>query len=285
MRSRASTGPSRARRQGDPRRARRGVRPRRDGSARADVRRARSRPRRRHRPVPPCHPRVGRYRVVSPLVSVLKTLFWGSLGALAWTHLGYPATAAAVARLRPRPVRKDDSYLPDVDVIVAAHNEEAVIERRLDNLLGLDYPPEKLRILVASDASDDRTDEIVEAASAREPRVRLLACPRGGKVVAQNAGVRDTDGAVVAFTDANAAWAADALRRLVSNLADPDVGYVCGQLRLEAADGSNQEGLYWRYEVWLREQESVSGSVTGGYGSIYALPRGDYVDTISRSPT
>src|SRR5439155_172746 len=84
--------------------------------------------------------------------------------------------------------------------IVAAHNEEAVIERRLDNLLGLDYPPEKLRILVASDASDDRTDEIVEAASAREPRVRLLACPRGGKVVAQNAGVRDTDGAVVAFT-------------------------------------------------------------------------------------
>ncbi len=213
---------------------------------------------------------------------MLKTLFWGSLGALAWTHLGYPATTAAVARLRPRPVRKDDSYLPEVDVIVAARNEDAVIERRLDNLLGLDYPPEKLRILVASDASDDHTDEIVLAASAREPRVRLLACPRGGKVAAQNAGVRETDGAVVAFTDANAAWAPHALRRLVSNLADPDVGFVCGQLRLEAADGSNQEGLYWRYEVWLREQESLCGSVTGGNGSIYALPRGDYVEVDSR---
>ncbi len=215
-------------------------------------------------------------------VPLLKTLFWGSVGALAWTHVGYPVAAAAAARLRPRPVRKDESYEPDVTVIVAAHNEETVIERRVENLLELDYPREKLRIVVASDASDDRTDELVEAVATREPHVRLLACPRGGKVAAQNLAVRETEGDVVAFSDANATWAPDALRRLVANLADPEVGYVCGRLRLETADGSNQEGLYWRYELWLREQESRFGSVTGGNGSIYALQRNDYVEVDPR---
>jgi len=110
----------------------------------------------------------------------------------------------------------------------------------------------------------------------------LHACPRGGKVAAQNLAVARSSADVVAFSDANAAWAPDALRRLVANLADPDVAYVCGQLRLEAADGSNQEGLYWRYETWLRERESRLGSVTGGNGSIYALRRGDYVDVDPR---
>jgi len=215
-------------------------------------------------------------------VPVLKTLFWGSLGALAWTHVGYPLAVAAVARARPRAVKKDESYEPDVTVIVAAYNEETVIERRLENLLTLDYPEEKLSVVVASDASSDRTHELVEAVAAREPRVRLIVCPRGGKVAAQNRAVRETADDVVAFTDANAIWAPDALRRLVSDLADPEVAYVCGRLRLEAADGSNQEGLYWRYELWLREQESRCGSVTGGNGSIYALRRDDYVEVDPR---
>jgi hypothetical protein len=215
-------------------------------------------------------------------VPLLKTLFWGSLGALAWTHAGYPLAAAAVARVRPRPVRKDESFEPGVSVIVAAYNEESVIERRLENLLSLDYPAEKLEIVVASDASSDRTHELVEAVAAHEPRVRLLVCPRGGKVAAQNLAVRETAGDVVAFSDANATWAPDALRRLVADLADLEVAYVCGRLRLEAADGSNQEGLYWRYELWLREQESRCGSVTGGNGANYALHRGDYVEVDPR---
>ena len=160
-----------------------------------------------------------------------------------------------------------------MSVIVAAYNEETVIERRLENLLALDYPADKLEIVVASDASTDRTNELVEAVAAREPRVRLLDCPRGGKVAAQDRAVRETTGEVVAFSDANATWAPDALRQLVAALADPDVAYVCGRLRLEDAEGSNREGLYWRYEMWLREQESRLGSVTGGNGSIYALRR------------
>jgi cellulose synthase/poly-beta-1,6-N-acetylglucosamine synthase-like glycosyltransferase len=215
-------------------------------------------------------------------VFAAKTLFWGSLGALAWTHVGYPLAAGAAARVRERRVAKDTSWEPTVAVIVAAHDEEAVIERRLENLLALDYPADRLEVVVASDASGDRTNDLVESVAAREPRVRLLDCPRGGKVAAQDRAVRETAGEVVAFSDANATWAPDALRRLVAALADPDVAYVCGRLRLGNAEGTNREGLYWRYELWLREQESRLRSVTGGNGSIYALRRDDYVEVDPR---
>jgi cellulose synthase/poly-beta-1,6-N-acetylglucosamine synthase-like glycosyltransferase len=212
---------------------------------------------------------------------IAKVLFWGSLGALAWTQLGYPVAAAALARLRGRPVHKDDST-PSVSLIVAAHNEEGVIERRLENLLALDYPAEGLEIVVASDASTDRTDELVEGVAAREPCVRLIRCPRGGKVAAQNQAVRETRGEILAFSDANAQWRPDALRRLVRNFADPEVAYVCGGHFYEAADGTNREGTYWRFEAWLRRNESALGSITGGIGPIYAVRRSDYVDVDPR---
>ncbi len=215
-------------------------------------------------------------------MSAAKTLFWGALGALAWTHVGYPLAAGALARVRERRVAKDASAEPTVAVVVAAYNEEAVIERRLENLLALDYPADRFQIVVASDASTDRTNELVAAVAARESRVRLLECPRGGKVAAQDRAVRETASDVVAFSDANATWAPDALRRLVTNLADPDVAYVCGALRLADAEGNNREGLYWRYELWLREQESRLGSITGGNGAIYALDRADYVEVDPR---
>jgi cellulose synthase/poly-beta-1,6-N-acetylglucosamine synthase-like glycosyltransferase len=210
-----------------------------------------------------------------------KALFWGSLGALAWTQAGYPVAAAALARVRGRPVRKHDGT-PSVSLIVAAHNEESVIERRLENLLALDYPAEQLDIVVASDASTDRTDELVQAIASREPRIRLIPCPRGGKVSAQNRAVRETRGEILAFSDANAQWRPDALRKLVRNFADPDVAYVCGGHFYEAADGTNREGTYWRYEAWLRRSESALGSITGGIGPIYSVRRSDYVDVDPR---
>jgi cellulose synthase/poly-beta-1,6-N-acetylglucosamine synthase-like glycosyltransferase len=211
-----------------------------------------------------------------------QAVFWGSLAALAWTHAGYPAAASLAARVRSRPVRKGGD-LPTVSVIVAAWNEEDVIERRLENLLQLDYPQDRLEIVVASDASTDRTDELVARIAATDSdRVRLVRAPRGGKAAAQNLAVRETTGDVIAFSDANAFWAAPALRRLVRNFADPDVAYVCGQLRLERADGTNREGAYWRYELKLREAESSLGSVTGGNGSIYAVRRADYVEVDPR---
>jgi cellulose synthase/poly-beta-1,6-N-acetylglucosamine synthase-like glycosyltransferase len=208
---------------------------------------------------------------------VLEVVFWVSLAALVWTHVGYPAAAALVARIRRRPVRGADDT-PSVTVIVAAWNEEDVIERRLENLLALDYPKDRLEIVVTSDASTDRTHELVQAV----PGVRLIVCERGGKVAAQDRAVRETESDIVAFSDANATWAPDTLRKLVRAFADPDVAYVCGRLVLTAADGSNREGVYWRYETWLRAQESALGSVTGGNGSVYAVRRSDYVEVDPR---
>ena len=204
-------------------------------------------------------------------------LFWGSLAALAWTHALYPATVTLLARVRTKLVALDDEYLPSVAVIVTAYNEESAIERRLENLRALDYPPELLELVVTSDASTDRTEELAEAAGAR-----VIRNPRGGKVAAQDAAVRATAADVVAFSDANASWAPDALRKLVRNLADPDVAYVCGRLRLEAPDGSNREGVYWRYELVTRAGESQLGSITAGNGAIYAMRRSDYAEVDPR---
>ena len=208
---------------------------------------------------------------------VAVVLFWGSLAALAWTHALYPATVALAARIRTRRVASDDGYLPSVAVIVTAYNEEDAIERRLENLRALDYPAELLEIVVTSDASTDRTEELAEAAGAR-----VIRNPRGGKVAAQDAAVRATEAEVVAFSDANATWAPNALRKLVRNFADSRVAYVCGRLRLEAPDGSNKEGVYWRYELVTRAGESRLGSVTAGNGAIYALRRSDYVEVDPR---
>jgi glycosyltransferase involved in cell wall biosynthesis len=157
-----------------------------------------------------------------------------------------------------------------------------VIARRLATLPALEYPPEKLELLVASDASDDRTDELVEAIAAREPRVTLLRCPREGKVAAQNRAVRQTNGEILAFSDANAQWQPEALRKLVRNFADPEVAYVCGSSVYETAEGTNREGTYWRFEGWLRRSESRLGSITGGIGAIYTVRRTDYVDVDPR---
>ncbi len=213
-------------------------------------------------------------------VLVAKLLFWGSLSTLVWTHALYPSAAAALARVRTRRVRRAEiEPTVTVTVIVAAYNEEAVIERRLENLLALDYPAEKLALLVTSDASTDRTHELVERFA---PHVRLIVNERGGKVAAQNRAVRETAGEILAFSDANATWAADALRSLVQSFADPEVAYACGRLVLQDAAGNNKEGVYWRYELWLRASESRLHSVTGGNGSIYAVRREDYVEVDPR---
>jgi glycosyltransferase involved in cell wall biosynthesis len=205
---------------------------------------------------------------------ILKALFWGSLGGLAWTHVGYPLAAAGLRRVRGREIAKDE-ITPSVALIVPAHDEEDVIGARVENLLEIDYPQEQLELVVASDGSTDGTDEIV---ASHDGRVRLLQCERGGKLPSMNRAVRETESEIVAFGDANATWAPDALRKLVRSFADPDVAYVCGQVRFQREDGTNKEGLYWRYEMWLRESESGLGSITGGNGAIYAVRRSDYVE-------
>jgi glycosyltransferase involved in cell wall biosynthesis len=205
-----------------------------------------------------------------------RALMWGSLGLIAWAHVGYPLAAAAQARRRRYAPRRDEAYLPDVSLIIAAHDEGTVIGERLQNALALDYPREKLEILVALDGPADGTRSVVEGF--REDGVRALDLPRGGKVHAQNAAVDAATGEVLAFSDANSFWQPDALRLLVRNLADSEVGYVCGRLELEVeSGGENGEAAYWNYELWLREQESACGSVTAGNGAIYALRRSSYL--------
>lgn len=207
----------------------------------------------------------------------VKAVFWVSLACLVWTHLAYPGFVAGLARLWPR--RFDRAEIePTVAVIIAAYNEEPVIARRIENLLALDYPKDKLQIVVSSDASSDRTEEF----AARYPGVKVIRNDRGGKVAAQDRAVRESESELVAFSDANATWSEDALRKLVRAFADDDVAYVCGQLKILAADGSNKEGVYWRYEMIQRAAESTLGSVTGGNGSIYALRRSDYVEVDPR---
>jgi cellulose synthase/poly-beta-1,6-N-acetylglucosamine synthase-like glycosyltransferase len=209
-------------------------------------------------------------------VVAVEIVFWTALAALVWTHAGYPLAVVAAARLRP-PREPAESELPSVVLIVAAYDEEAVIERRVANLLALDYPRDLLQVVIASDGSGDRTDELAEAAGAR-----VVRSPRGGKVAAQDRAVRETESEIVAFSDANSTWAPDALRRLVARFADTKVAYVCGQLRLETASGGNKEGVYWRYEMAVRDAESRLGSITGGNGAIYALRRSEYVEVDPR---
>ena len=210
-------------------------------------------------------------------MSVVSVLFWIALGLLAWTHAVYPVVAAGASRVAGRRTRSDDSFVPTVAVIVTAYNEATVIERRIAILQALDYPRDKLEIVVTSDASTDGTDALAGASGAR-----VIANPRGGKVAAQNSAVRQTNAEVIAFSDANCTWQPDTLRKLVRNFAEPDVAYVCGRLNITNDDGRNKEGVYWRYELAVRAAESKLDSVTGGNGSIYAVRRSDYVEVDPR---
>jgi cellulose synthase/poly-beta-1,6-N-acetylglucosamine synthase-like glycosyltransferase len=205
--------------------------------------------------------------------AVLEALFWISVGLIAYTHVGYPLTLWLLARLRRRPTLDRPRHLeelPSVSLIVAAHDEADVIAARVANAFALDYPRERLQLIVASDGSSDPTVEAARGAGAD----LVLDLPRGGKIAAQNAAAERASGQVLAFSDANSFWRSDALLRLVEPFADPSVGYVCGQLRYDEGGDDNQEDLYWRYEMAVRELESGLGGVTAGNGGIYAV-RGD----------
>jgi cellulose synthase/poly-beta-1,6-N-acetylglucosamine synthase-like glycosyltransferase len=207
-------------------------------------------------------------------MTVLAIVFWISVGLLAYAHVGYGLLLAGLARLRRRPaVAPQVGDLPAVSVIVAAYAEEAVIAERIANLRALDYPLERLELIVASDGSPDATATNARAAGAD----LVLELPRGGKIRAQDAAVERARGEIVAFSDANVTWEPDALRRLVAPFADPRVGYVCGHDTLLGEHGGNQEGVYWRYEMALRALESRMRSVTGGNGAIYATRREAYL--------
>jgi cellulose synthase/poly-beta-1,6-N-acetylglucosamine synthase-like glycosyltransferase len=208
---------------------------------------------------------------------VRRATFWISAGLLAWAQGGYGLALALLRRRVPAPPAPvaDDAALPTVSLIIAAHAERAVIAGKVANALALDYPRDRFEVVVACDGSTDGTPEAARAAGADA----VLDLPRGGKVRAQDQAVARASADVVAFSDANALWEPGALRALVAPFADSRVGYVCGRVTfVNPEGGTNQEGVYWRYEMFLRERESALASVTAGNGAIYATRREAYVE-------
>src|ERR1019366_1014617 len=203
--------------------------------------------------------RVAAARGLPAMRIVLEVVFWLSCGLIVWTQAGYALALVLLARVlgapRSAPAtvtgtdRAPSPELPRLSLIVAAHDEEGVIATRVANALALE-------------AGADL----------------VLELPRGGKIRAQDAAVERAGGEIVAFSDANSFWEADAARALAAAFADPRVGYACGQVRfVRGAGESNQEGVYWRYELGIRALESRLSSITAGNGAIYATRRDAYV--------
>jgi cellulose synthase/poly-beta-1,6-N-acetylglucosamine synthase-like glycosyltransferase len=206
---------------------------------------------------------------------VARIVLWTSAALIAWTQVVYGLFLEALRRLAPprdAPVR--GGAAPRVSLIVAARHEEAVIADKIANALALDWPREALEIVVAVDGGGDATAERARAAGAD----LVLELPRGGKVRAQDAAARAASGELLAFSDANARWEPGALRALAAAFGDPSVGFACGRVSFVNEGGDNQEGVYWRYEMWLRGNESALASVTAGNGAIYAVRPEAYIE-------
>ena len=195
---------------------------------------------------------------------IIEASFWICLSLIVYAYAGYPLTVWVAARLfggLPTRPWLDAAEFPFVSILIAAHNEEAVIAERLRNALAVDYPADRLEVVVASDGSTDRTTEIVSACS--DPRVRLLHSPlRRGKARVLNAALKAVRGDIVLLTDANTFIESNALRQIVPWFADSATGVVCGRLVLtDGASGANSDGLYWRYETFMKECEGRLGRV------------------------
>ena len=212
------------------------------------------------------------------MTTLALAAFFFCLAVCVYVYFGYPVLIWTLSRLRPHEVRGGEA-LPSVSVIVPAHNEEAVIAEKLRNTLALDYPPERLDVLVASDGSSDATDRIVSGFP--DGRVKLLRLDRKGKAHALNKAAAEARGEVLVFADANAMLEPDVLRRLVWGFGDPEVGGICGnkKTRAAAAGDATQKGenLYWRYDKWQKELESRHGSIFAADGTLYAVRASSFV--------
>jgi len=204
---------------------------------------------------------------------IRRLIFWASAGLISFTFAGAPLLILARAALRPRPVSMA-AIEPSISVVIAARNEAASIADRLANLAALDYPSDLLEVIVASDGSEDDTVAIARADSTG--RVTVLDLGRVGKADALNAAVERATGDVVVFTDANSAFAPDALRAIVRPLADPTVGGVAGN-QVYTSDGHSTAGTgersYWDFDRLMKRAESAAGSTVSATGAIYAVRR------------
>ena len=220
----------------------------------------------------------------------MKWVFWIAAATVVYAYLGYAGWLWLRSRWAPRPVRRGPLQ-PAVSAVMVVRNEEAVIARKLENLLTLDYPPEKMQVVVVSDGSTDRTTAILKKFD-ENSRLRALLKPESqGKALGLNDAIKLASGEILLFTDARQTIELAALRLLVENFADPSVGCVSGELMLgDPSSGETEKGmgLYWRVEKKIRELESASGSVAGATGALYCarrdllepLPAGTILDDV-----
>lgn len=200
----------------------------------------------------------------------MLTIFWLSLGLIFYTYFGYPALLMLI-NINKKPIKANMGYFPPVSLIISAYNEAEIIHQKMKNCLQLNYPPDKLEIIVASE-STDITNDIVRQYSAQG--IKLIDYQdRQGKAATLSRTVPKAQGEIVVFSDANAMFQSDAITQLTSFFADEKVGAVSGLLRYKEANSGEfvEEGLYWRYETFIKKQEGHLGCLLGANGSIFAL--------------
>ena len=204
--------------------------------------------------------------------AMTEGIFWGCLAIVVWVYLGYPALLVLLGKLRPRPRRCEPTVLP-LSVIVAAHNEESVIGAKVRNILASDYPATSIEVIVASDGSTDGTASAARRAGADI----VLDLPRAGKITALNSAVERSSGEVLVFTDADSRFEPGTLDELVANFADPSVGGVSAnevsEIRSEDGGVARGEGLYWKYDQWIKRLEDRIGTAVSASGRLHAIRR------------
>lgn len=203
-------------------------------------------------------------------------LFWTAVFLIVYTYIGFPLLIILRGLLSSHPYKNADvSDFPTVSIVIAAYNEAKTIAEKLDNLVSLDYPKDKIEVVIASDGSKDGTEAIVERYKDRG--VKLLALPRSGKAVALNTAVAASNGEILVFSDANSIYKSDAIIELVKPFADPNIGGVAGNqvYRKNTADGSSGEGerAYWNFDRLLKQFQGKAGNTLAATGAIYAIRR------------
>ena len=210
--------------------------------------------------------------------NALEVIFWLSVAAVGYAYVGYPLLLTVISKIRPKPVRSRE-WTPSVSVIIAAYNEERDLAAKLENTLALDYPKSQLEIIVTSDCSSDRTDEIAKSFAPRG--VRLHRQPeRHGKTAAQNAAVEIARGEIIIFSDATTHYQPDVVRLLTPSFADQSVGCATGRVIYQDVKSSSVGAgtqSYWNYEFFLKRHESNVCSLIGVCGCMYAVRKSAYV--------
>ncbi len=201
-------------------------------------------------------------------MGIVEIIFWLSISLIIYSTIIY---LILLNLFRNNDYVVDEDYLPTITLIICAYNEEKNILNKFNNVEDLEYPMEKMQVILSDDGSDDRTVEIAKSFNF----VNVLSLDRSGKTSAQNEAVKIAQNDILVFSDANSIYHPNAIKKLARNFADQRVGVVCGELRYH--EEKSEESIYWNYEIAIKKGESRNGWLIGANGSIYAVRRESYV--------